>query len=183
MMTFRQLSVICGVAAGFCLGAGMSMAQNSDNGDQSRRGGRGNFDPTQFQQRIMDNVKEKLAFTNDAEWTAVKPLVQKVIDARRDTMVRMSGFGRRGGTNGDNSAQNSDQSARRGSFDQSSPEADSLQKSLDSNAPIDQIKAGLEKYRAARKDKEAKLAEAQENLRKVLTVRQEAQAVLLGLLN
>jgi hypothetical protein len=174
-MKLKQLSVISGVAVGLCLIASSVMAQNSDEAEQGRRGGRGNFDPAQFQQRIMDAVKDKLAFTNDVEWTAVKPMVQKVIDARRDAMVRMSGFGRRSGNNGDN--------AGRGSSDQSSPEADSLQKSLDSNAPMDQIKSGLEKYRAAHKDKEAKLAEAQENLRKVLTVRQEAQAVLLGLLN
>ena len=58
-----------------------------------------------------------------------------------------------------------------------------MQKAIDSNAPTGQIKAALEKYRAAHKDKEAKLAQTQEDLRKVLTVRQEAQAVLLGLLN
>ena len=64
----------------------------------------------------------------------------------------------------------------------SANEAD-VQKAIDSNAPTEQIKAALEKQRAAHKDKEAKLAEAQENLRKVLTIRQEAQAALLGLVN
>ena len=38
------------------------------------------------------------------------------------------------------------------------------------------------KCRAARKDKQAKLAAAQTDLKNVFSVKQEAQAVLLGLL-
>ena len=66
-------------------------------------------------------------------------------------------------------------------FGQSS-ESEALQKALDGKGSAQDIKAALESYRAARKDKESKLASAQETLRKVLSVRQEAQAVLLGLL-
>ena len=181
MRPYRVL-VICGIGAGLCLGAGTVMAQGDNGGGQARRG-RGNFDPAQFQQRMLDNVKERLAFTNDAEWTAVQPLVQKVMDLRRDTVVNMFSFGRRAPRGGDNAAQNNDQSTRRSAFGQPSPEAEALQKALDSNAPTDQIKAAAEKCRAAQKDKQAKLTEAQENLRKVLTVRQEAQAALMGLVN
>ena len=177
-MKLKQGSVICGVIAGLCLGAGTSMAQDNGGAGQAREG-RGNFDPAQFQQRMMDNVRERLAFTNDTEWAAVQPLVQKVMDARRDAMAGMSGLGRRRG--GANAAPGNDQ--RRGAFGQPGPEAEALQKDLDSGAPTAQIKAALESYRAAHKDKEAKLADAQENLRKVLTLRQEAQAALLGLVN
>ena len=35
---------------------------------------------------MMDRYKEQLGFTNDTDWSAVEPLVQKVMDARRDTM-------------------------------------------------------------------------------------------------
>jgi len=183
MLKPNQLLVIWGVAAGLCLGAGTLRAQETTGGGQGRQG-RGNFDPAQFQQRMMDNVKERLAFTNDTEWAVVQPLVQKVMDARRAAMVGMSGFGgRRSGNGGDTATRNSDQSNRRGAFNQPSPEAEALQKAIDSNAPTEQIKAALEKQRAAHKDKEAKLVEAQENLRKVLTIRQEAQAALLGLVN
>ena len=182
MMKPNRLLMICGIAAGLCLGAGALTAQENSGSGQTRQG-RGNFDPAQVQQRMMDNVKERLAFTNDTEWAAVQSLVQKVMDARRDAMVGMRGFVRGGGTGGDNVARSNDQSNRRGAFGQPSPEAEALQKAIDSNAPVEQIKAALEKHRAAHKDKEAKLAEAQENLRKVLTVRQEAQAALLGLVN
>ena len=179
-MKMSQRLVICGVVAGLCFGVGALMAQDNNGGGQAQ-GGRGNFDPAQFRQRMMDNVKERFAFTNETEWAAVQPLVQKVMDARREAMAGMRGFGRRNGSSGDAAAQSNDQAARRGSSGQPSPEAEALQKAIDDNAPLAQIKAALEKYRAAHKDKQTKLAEAQENLRKVLTVRQEAQAALLGL--
>jgi Spy/CpxP family protein refolding chaperone len=175
---------VCGIAAAICLGAGTALAQDNSNsnstagGGQGRRGGGGNFDPAQFQQRMMDNVRDRLAFTNDTDWAAVQPLVQKVFDARRDVGFPGMGMMRRGGGGGDNA-----QGGRRGFFGAPSPEAEALQKAIDDNAPAAQVKAMLEKYRAARKDKEAKLAQAQEDLRKVLTARQEAQAALLGLLN
>ncbi len=46
-----------------------------------------------------------------------------------------------------------------------------------------EIKAKLAAYRADRKAREAKLKKAQEDLRQLLTIKQEAQAVLAGLLN
>ena len=71
----------------------------------------------------------------------------------------------------------------RGGFGpQPSPEAEALQKAIDDNSPAPQIKAALAKYRASQKAKQAKLAQAQEGLRKVLSMKQEAQATLLGLL-
>lgn len=186
-MKANQVLVICGVAAALCLGAGILSAQdnNTNSGGQGRRGnggGGGNFDPAQFQQRMMDTIRERLAFTNDTDWAAVQPLIQKEFDARRAVGFGgrgFGGFGRRGGGGGGNNAQG----GRGGGFGQSSPEAEALQKALDDNAPTAQVKAAFEKYRAARKAKEAKLAQAQEDLRKVLTPRQEAQATLLGLLD
>ena len=62
------------------------------------------------------------------------------------------------------------------------PEVESLQKAIEAKAPADELKAKLAKVRDARKQKEANLAKAQDELRKVLSVRQEASAVLMGLL-
>jgi hypothetical protein len=178
--------VICGVAVALCLGAGTLSAQDSSStgGGQGRRGVvvGGNFDSAQFQQHMMDAIKGRLGFTNDTDWAAVQPLVQKVFDARRDAGIGgrgFGGFGRRSGGDGDNVP-----GGRGGGFGgRANPEADALQKTLDDNAPATQVKAAFEKYRAARKAKETTLAQAQEDLRKVLTTRQEARAVLLGLLN
>jgi hypothetical protein len=125
----------------------------------------------------MDRFKERLEITNDVEWAAVQGLVQKVMDARRAAFSGMGFGGRRGG--GDNGGRN----GGRGGFNAPpSPEAEDLQKALDAKASPDELKAKLAKLRDARKEKEAALTTAQENLRKVLTLRQEATAVSMGLL-
>jgi hypothetical protein len=185
-MKITQLIAVYGTAAALLLGAGNLLAQDDNGGGGGGGGGgfggRRNFDPAQFQQRMMDNIKDQLGFTNDTDWSAVQPLVQKVFDARRDIgfgggmrMMFGRGRGNRGGDQGGN--------RRRGMFGQPSPEAEALQTAIDNNAPADQIKDLLAKYEASKKAKEAKLAEAQDNLRKVLTVKQEAQATLMGLLD
>jgi len=140
--------------------------------------GRGRFDPAEFQKRIMDGVKERLGF-KDEEWVAVQPLVQKVFDLRRETLT--SGFsGFRFGSRSSSSRGGSEGS--RSPWFTPSPEAEALQKAIDDNAPAAQVKGALERFRAAKKEKEAQLAAAQEELRKVLTARQEALATLMGLL-
>ena len=187
-MKLNQILTICGIAAALFLGAGNVSAQNDNGGGNGGGGGgfggRGNFDPAQMQQRMMDNIKDQLGYTNDTEWNAIQPMIQKVMDARRDVgfgagMGRMFGGRNRNGNN--NGGGNN--GARRNPFGGTpSPEAEALQKAVDDNAPSAQIKAALAKYEAAQKDKQAKLVAAQENLRKVLTVKQEATATLLGLL-
>jgi len=183
-MKVNQLLTICGIATALFLSAGSVSAQNENGGGGGGRRGGGNFDPAQMQQRFMERVHDDLGFTNDTEWNAVQPLVQKVFDAQRD--ARGSGMGRlfrgnRGGGNGANANANAG-GGRGGFFGEPSPEADALQKAIDDNAPKAQIKAALAKYQASQKAKQAKLVTAQENLRKVLNTKQEAQATLLGLL-
>ncbi len=183
-MKLNRTLIIWGATAAMCLSAGSLLAQNDNGGGGGGQGGggRGNFDPAQFQQRMMEGIRDQLGFTNDADWSAVQPRVQKVMDARRDVGVG-GGFGRmfrnRGG-NGDNA-----NGGRRNNFfgGPPSPEAEALQKAIDDNSPPTQIKAALARYETSQKAKQAKLAEAQEQLRQVLTVKQEAQATLLGLLN
>ena len=178
-MKMNQLLAICGVAAALFLGAGNVSAQNGGGGGNGGGGrGGGNFDPA----RIMDNVREQLGFTNDTEWNAIQPKIQKVMDARRDAgggnMARLFGRGNRGGNN----ANANNNGGRRGGFGGTpSPEAEALQKAIDDNAPTAQIKAALAKYKTSQKDKQAKLVQAQEDLRKYLNTKQEAQAALLGL--
>jgi hypothetical protein len=174
----RPLLLMVGLAT-LLAGTGNAIAQDNTGdaaGGGGRRGG-GNFDPAQFQQQMMDRFKERLEITNDVEWAAVQGLVQKVMDARRATFSGMGFGGRRGG--GDNGGRN----GGRGGFNAPpSPEAEDLQKSLDAKASPEELKAKLAKLRDARKEKEAALAKTQEDLRKVLTLRQEATAVSMGLL-
>lgn len=183
MMKLRVLLTICGVAAAMCLGSNSIQAQNNNPPPGGGRGfrGRGNVDPAQFQQRMLDGIRDQMNVTNDDEWNVIQPRVQKVLDARRDAMAG-GGFGamfrRRGGNNNDQGGR----PRRGGMFGNPSPELEALQKAIDDNAPTDQIKSALEKYRAYEKQKEADLEQAQADLQKVLTVKQEAVAVTLGLL-
>jgi hypothetical protein len=181
MKTFNQLSVVACAAFVMFLSANPATAQQG-------QGGRGNFE--EFRQRRMNDYRERLEIKGDDEWKAIQPLIEKVSDARLAVAVGGGGFGfgrggggRRGGGNNDAQANGNTQGGRRGfPGGEPSPEAEELQKAIDSNASKDELKAKLAKFRDARKDKEAKLAKAQEDLRKVLTVKQEATAVLMGLL-
>jgi hypothetical protein len=192
-MRLNRIITLCAMAATLAINANSLFAQDNGNaapgsdqagGQRRNRQGGGNFDPAQMQQRMLDRVQEQLGFTNDTDWDAVKPLVQKVMDARRDVgfggMGRMFGGGRnRGGNNGDQA----NNRPRGGMFGQTSPEADALQKAIDDNAPAAQIKDLLAKYKASQQAKLAKLEAAQADLKAVLTTKQEAQAYLLQLVN
>jgi hypothetical protein len=200
-MKMTRMITLCAMA--LALSAGTLLAQdNGGNGggngggqggaNGGGRGGRGgrNFDPAQMQQRIMDGVRDELNFTNDTDWSAVQPLVQKVLDGRRDVgntqmnMMRLAfGGGRnRGGDQGGD--QNGGQRRNRGGgFSTPSPEQTALQNAVDQNAPAAQVKDLLAKYEATQAAKKAKLVQAQADLRAVLTPTQEAQATLLGLLD
>jgi len=146
--------------------------------------------PEQRQQMMMDNVRQQLNFTNDTEWSAVQPLVQKVMDAQRDARGGggrgMFGGGRnRGGQGGQGGPGGPGGPGGMGGMGgmggQPDPDREALQNALDNNAPAGQVKDLLAKYKASQKAKQAKLQAAQADLQKVLTTKQEAEAVLLGL--
>jgi len=186
----KKLFAMLAVAAALCVSADSLFAQQDNGGGgggggrRGRNGGGGGFggggfgqmDPAQMQQMMMDRYKEQLGFTNDTEWTAVEPLVQKVSEARMEAMRGGFGGGRRGGFGGGGGG---------GGFGNQTPDPDreALQQAIENNAPAAQVKTLLEKYRASVKAKQAKLESAQADLRKVLTQKQEASAVLAGLLN
>jgi len=173
-MKSKSRLLVAGTIATLCLGGGGPGNMGDNNGPG------GNFDPAQFQQRMLERTRENLSITNDDEWTAIQPLVQKVMEARREANsgggmgLGPGGFGGPGNRSGGQS-QN-----RPGP--QASAEQQALQKVLDDGAPAAQVRDALAKYRAARKDKQAKLEAAQNNLKAVLNTHQEAHAVLLGLL-
>jgi len=186
-MKLSKILTVTSLAAVLALSAGSLMAQDNNTERQGRRnrdGGQGgpggNFDPAQFQQRMMEQTKERLEITDDNEWKAIEPLVQKVMDARRETLGALGrGFGRGGRGGGDNAG-----GGQRGGgfFGTPSPEAEALQKAIDAKASNSEVKAALAKYEASRKAKQAALEKAQADLRKVLTPRQEAIAAMNGLL-
>jgi hypothetical protein len=177
MMKMKNWMLVTGMSAVLCSAGNQGMAQQ-DNGGGGRPG-RGNFDPAQFRQIMMDRIKEELEVANDDEWKALQPLVQKVTDAR---MQAMSGMGRGMMRPRRNADDQGGGGMRRGPFGEPSPEQDALQKAIDAKASKAELKAAMTKFVEARKVREEQLKAAQEELRKVLTTRQEAIATANGLL-
>jgi len=188
MNILKKALIAGGCAAVLALGTNTVMAQG--------QGGRGNFDPAQMKQRLMDEMKDQWEIKDDAEWTAIEPKLGKVIDARGEIMASTmrgafgrGGGGRRGGGgggggNGDDNGGGQRQRQRGGGgmFGTPSPAVEALQKAIDDKAPTAEIKTKLKVVQDEQKDKQAKLVAAQEDLRAVLTPRQEAIATLRGLL-
>jgi hypothetical protein len=185
MMRTQNWLVAAGIGAALCLSASNGLAQNDDGGGGGRRR---NFDPAQMQQRMMDRYKELLEVNSDEEWNAMQPMIQKVMDARRETFAGGMGRGmfggRRGGQGGGEGGGmgGGGGGMRRGPGGEPNPDADALRKAIEAKAGTGEIKAALAKYVASRQAKAEQLKTAQENLRKVLTARQEAIATLNGLL-
>lgn len=156
------------------------------------------FDPAQMRQRMMERVREQLEITNDDEWKIVQERAEKVMTARRDAggfggggMMFGRGPGGPGGRRGEGGGdrppgggggQGGGERRRGGFFGEQPQEAKDLQAAIEAKAPAEEIKAKLAKYRAYKKAKEAELAKAQDALKEVLNARQEAAAVLAGLL-
>ena len=178
MKSITKVLALASILAVMSLGAGQAMAQ-----------GRGNFDPAQFKQMRLDRLKEQMAVTDDAEWKVIESAAGKVMDAQMEAMSgRFGGMGRGGrggnggGGNGTNSATGGQNGGRGGRGGTPSAEMEALQKAVDDNASADVINAKLKAVHDANKAKEDKLEQTQADFRKILTPRQEAIAVLNGLL-
>jgi len=181
MKKLQYTLVTMGAAAALLLGAGQLNAQErQERGD---RGGRGNFDPEQMRARMMERYREAFEVKDDAEWKIIEGRITKVTDARREMSGFGRGFGGPGGPGGRRGGEGGDGGGERRRFGgEPSLEAEALQKAIEAKAPNDEIKAKLTKYREAQKTRQANLEKAQTELRQVLSVRQEASAVMMGLL-
>jgi hypothetical protein len=180
----KYLLLFSAMSAALWFSASDVAAQTDTNNAPQRRGGRGrqgNFDPAQFQQRMLDRYRERLEITDDGEWKAIEPLIQNVMEARMSAGTGMrSTFGRGGRRGGGDAANTSTTPARPAPRGNSA--ADELQKAIDAKVPSAEMKTALAKYMDFRKAKRADLEKAQDALRAVLTSRQEAIAALSGLL-
>lgn len=170
-------------------GGGQGQGDNAGGG----RGGRGGFDPAQMRQRMEERVKEMLGASDD-EFKAIQPKLEKVFQLQRDAsgargMMMLMGRGGRGGRGGDAAGPGAaagggpagDQNATPSPLQQKAKE---LQETLDNkDAKPEEIKAKLDAYREARTKAKEELATAQKELRELLSQRQEATIVMLGMLD
>jgi hypothetical protein len=172
MNILKKALTIGGCAAFLILGSGKVMAQG--------RGG--NFDPAQMKQDTMDRLRDQMEIKDDQEWQAIEPKLSKTYDARRDVMMAsFRGMRPQRRRNNDNGGDDNNR-PRRNPFGEPSPALEALQKAIDDKAPSADIKAKLAAVRAESKAKQDALLAAQEDLRSVLTPRQEAIATVNGLL-
>ena len=186
--SLASLLAVCGLILSTATGSLLAQneapaAPQGAPGGPGGRQGRGNWDPEQMRQRVMERIREQLAVKDDSEWGVIESRIKKINDARSGMGRGFGGFGGPGGPGGPG-GQGGRPGGRQGQggFGQPNPDAEALQTALDSGASADDIKSKLTAYRASAKQKEAQLEKAQDELRQLLSVKQEARAVLLGLL-
>ena len=149
----------------------------------TNRGNRGNFNPEDFRKRMEERIKTSLK-VSDEEWAVIQPLIEKVTDKQRDASTGR-GFGGPGGTTrggtttgGTTGGTASTRPERAGT-----QEREALRLALDSDgSSVEDIKAKLGAVRSVHQKATAELASAREDLKKVVTVRQEAVLVSMGIL-
>jgi hypothetical protein len=153
--------------------------------------GRGGFNIEEYRKRMNERLKESLK-ANDEEWTVLQPMIEKVTEKQRETMGSRfggrgpggpGGPGGSGGSSSSGGSGGSGGSSSSGSRSGGSPERDALREALEkeSTSP-EEMRSRLEAVRAQRKRAAAELEGAREELKKVVTVRQEAVLVAFGIL-
>ncbi len=154
-----------------------------------------------FQQQMNERIKTQLKASDD-EWAVIQPLLEKVQTKLREGMEsrfggmrgmgggpggqRRGGENRGGGNGGGNTADANrpDANRQRPPGRGPTPEAQELMTTLQNdNASTNDIKTKLQALRDQRKKSEAELAQSREDLKKVLTLRQEAILVSAGMLD
>lgn len=129
------------------------------------------FDPNTFRKAASDRMRQSLGATEE-EWTVLEPKIEKVqtlsMQARGGMMMGMGmmGMGGRGGEPTD-----------------MMKASQALTKVLQNkDAAASEIKTALQVLRDAKAKAKAELEQAQKELKEVLSVRQEALLVQMGLL-
>lgn len=133
---------------------------------------------------MMQRMQQQLG-ASDAEWQVIQPRLQKVTELSRQIDRRGPG-GRRGQGQ---ETQGSRGQARRPRTD-ANREKSAVQKAYDelqtvlsnTSATPEQVEAKLAALRTAREAAKQNLAKARTELQQVLTIKQEARLVLMGLL-
>jgi exonuclease VII small subunit len=161
--------------------------------DQMRSRGRDNGPGGgRFQEMMLARLKERLGST-DEEWQVLEPQLKKILELQAKTRMMgfggFGGFGRRGGQNqgpdgGGPGGPGGPGMGGPGGQSSAMPETDALRKAVDdTNTSDDALASALKAYRDAREKNDTELKAAREELRKVVTTKQEASLVLSGILD
>ena len=145
-----------------------SSSSSSSSSDQGGR--RGGFDMSRF----TDMIKDRMGATDD-EWKVIQPKLEKVMTLRNESRGGFFGSSRR------SSESSSSSDANRSPMQQASKD---LREILDKkDATPEEINAKLTAFREARDKSRQQLVTAQKDLKDVLSARQEAVLVSMGMLD
>ena len=161
------------------------LAQDQGGGRPGGPGGPGGFNPEEMRKRMIERMQEELGATPD-DMQVITPKLEKVFTARRDAggfgMGMMFGGGRGGrgggrGPGGPGGPPNQPETPV-------SKAAGELRTTLENkDAPAEEINAKLTALREARAKARADLEAAQKDLVSVLSPRQEAVMVAMGMVD
>ncbi len=129
--------------------------------------------PAEAQARVLDRLREKLDVIDDTEWALIMERMTTIDEIRRTLWT--SSASARGPLPGT-------EKNKRNSGSSGNPERDALRSAVSDNLPDAEIKSRLARAHEIHRRNEARLAQAQANLRAILSIRQEAVAVMAGLL-
>lgn len=150
---------------------------------------RGNFNPEEMRARMAERMRELLDVKNEDEWKLISARLEKVQEAQREVRALSGNMGllfSRGGDQGGGGegGRTRGPGGPGGSPFGGTPNPDSeaFSKAVQNKAPTEELKQRMARVREARKNAEAKYEKSADDLRQVLTVRQEATLVAIGLL-
>ena len=135
---------------------------------------------------MMERMKEQLG-ASDAEWKVLEPRIEKVQTLSRQAMgggrMMMGGFGGRGGPGGrggDTRGGNARPASEMSPVEKAASDLRAVLENKDAKPA--EVTAKLTAYRAAKQKAKKDLADAQASLKELLTAKQEAQLVMMGML-
>ena len=166
--------------------------EGQPGGEARQRGGRSggstgapNQRMEQFRQRAQEQMREQLGATEE-EWQVLQPRIEKVQQLQRGTR---GGFGGWGGQFGGRGGRRPEEARRpEGAPEHEQSEVEKKTEALrnllaDKASDAEAIRAALDALRKAREQAQQELVAARKELRDVVTVRQEASLVLMGILD
>jgi Spy/CpxP family protein refolding chaperone len=182
-----------GGGGGSAPGGGGGGGGGRQGGGGGGGGGRGNFNMEEIRKQMAERVKNDLG-ASDEDWKALGPAVEKVTQLRMQSMAGMGGGrgmrgggpgggGPGGGGPGGGGPGGGGDTANRPPESETQKASSELRKLLeDKGATNEDIKAKLTALRVAREKAKVELTKAQGELKEMVTPRQEAVLVNMGLL-
>ncbi|MFA9476737.1 hypothetical protein ACERK3_00385 [Phycisphaerales bacterium AB-hyl4] len=181
--------LVLAMMAGGAMLVAQDRGERGDRGDRAggdRAGERRQVDGERMRERMANRqeaMRERLGVTEE-EWEALEPMVEEVRSLQAQGGRGGMMMGRRGGMRGGGGP---GWGGGEGRGDRELSPVQQASRDLgqtlrDDNASEADIQEKLEALRSAREDHQRQLEEAREELRGVLTPRQEAQFVIMGIL-